>query len=279
MIDTLFKLILASCYHFFGWLTWDQNPTGWGIQTSNICQSLLRQLESLTGTDLMGAVGFYQSKSPFGISAVMAKTGNSEQDAIRTVHQLMQYANRTAPKLIRKAAGAKPGRCLAVLSKLAFDEYARSASTTTSCQHCNGEGFIKVVREVEKYAGHISSLAGEVAIPARFEKQAVREKCEHCDGKGRISARCRCNGTGRVRDLAESARRGAPVDKECERCTGRGYRRMPSSTAFRAINVLVPELTQSSWSRNWKPFFEKLVAKCEIEESHADLVFQRITRA
>ncbi|THB83125.1 antitermination protein [Pantoea allii] len=107
----------------------------------------------------------------------------------------------------------------------------------------------------------------------------VRTKCQHCEGKRRISSRCRCIGTGRVRDMGESARRGAPVDKECERCTGRGYRRMPSSTAFRAINVLVPALTQSSWSRNWKPFFEKLVAKCEIEENHADLTFQRISRA
>lgn len=234
--------------------------------------------ESLTGTDLMGAVGFCQSKSPFGISAVMAKTGNSDQDTIRTVQQLMQYANRTAPKLLRKAAGAKLGRCLAVLSKLAFDEYARSAATTASCQHCNGEGFIKIVREVEKYAGHINSLTGEEVIPARFEKEMVREKCTHCDGKGHISARCRCNGTGRVRDMELSARRGAPVDKDCERCSGRGFRRSPSSAAYRAITALLPDLTQSSWSRNWKPFFEKLVAKCEIEENHADAVFREATK-
>lgn len=234
--------------------------------------------ESLTGADLMGAVGFCQSKSPFGISAVMAKTGNSEQDAVRTVQQLMQYANRTAPKLIRKAAGAKLGRCLAILSKLAFDEYARSASTTAACQHCNGEGFIKVIREVEKYAGHISSLTGEVVIPARFEKETVCEKCTHCNGKGHISARCRCNGTGRVRDMELSARQGAPVDKECERCSGRGFKRSPSSAAHRAIHALLPGLTQSSWSRNWKPFFEKLVAKCEIEENHADAVFRKATK-
>lgn len=233
--------------------------------------------ESLTGTDLMGAIGFCQSKSPFGISAVMAKTGNSEQDTVRTVQQLMQYANRTAPKLLRKAAGSKLGSCLVILSKLAFDEYVRSAATTESCDHCDGTGFTESEAEVIKYAGKYNE-SGEEVIAPRTEMQVVRAKCQHCEGKGRISSRCRCNGTGRVRDMAESARRGVPVDKKCERCTGRGYRRMPSSTAFRAINVLVPDLTQSSWSRNWKPFFEKLVAKCEIEESHADAIFRQATK-
>lgn len=234
--------------------------------------------DSLTGTDLMGAVGICQSKSPFGISAVMAKTGNSELDRVRTVEQLMQYANRTAPKLIRKAAGAKLGRCLAVLSKLAFDEYARSAATTAQCHHCHGTGFNLVMREVVKYAGHIDSLTGEEVIPPRMETELVKEMCSHCDGKGVTSARCRCNGTGRTRDLKLSARRGAPVDKECERCSGKGFKRSPSSAAHRAITVLVPDLTQSSWSRNWKPFFEKLVAKCEIEENHADAVFRQATK-
>ena len=233
--------------------------------------------ESLTGTDLMGAIGFCQSKSPFGIAAVMAKTGNSNQDTVRTVQQLMQYAKRTAPKLLRKAAGAKLGSCLLLLSKLAFEEYSRSAATTSTCDHCDGSGFIETEMEVVKYAGKFNE-SGEEVIPPRTEEQLVRAKCQHCEGKGRISSRCRCNGTGRVRDMAESSRRGAPVDKECERCTGRGYRRMPSSTAFRAINVLVPDLTQSSWSRNWKPFFEKLVAKCEIEENHADAMFRKATK-
>lgn len=226
----------------------------------------------------MGAIGFCQSKSPFGISAVMAKTGNSEQDTIRTVQQLMQYANRTAPKLLRKAAGAKLGSCLVILSKLAFDEYSRSASTTVPCRHCNGTGLREVMRDVVKYPGYISAVDGEEKIPPRIESELVKEKCSHCDGKGRESARCRCNGTGRVRDLEASKRTGVPVDKDCERCSSRGYRRMPSSTAFRAINVLVPDLTQSSWSRNWKPFFEKLVAKCEIEESHADAMFRKVTK-
>lgn len=234
--------------------------------------------DSLTGTDLMGAVGFCQSKAPFGISAVLAKSTGSNEETFRTVGQLLQYARRNAPPLLRKAAGSNLGRCLVVLSKLAFDEYSRSASSTAPCRHCNGTGFREVMRDVVKYPGYISSVDGEEKIPPRIESELVREKCNHCDGKGRESARCRCNGTGRVRDLEASKRTGVPVDKDCERCSSRGYRRMPSSTAFRAINVLVPDLTQSSWSRNWKPFFEKLVAKCEIEESHADAMFRQVTK-
>ncbi|WP_324606399.1 antitermination protein [Yersinia enterocolitica] len=81
-----------------------------------------------------------------------------------------------------------------------------------------------------------------------------------------------------MRDLEKSKRLGAPVEKECERCSGIGYKRTPSTTAYRAITALLPELTQSSWSRNWKPFYEALVAKCDIEESYAEDEFQRITR-
>ncbi|ARF49636.1 antitermination protein [Pantoea stewartii] len=234
--------------------------------------------DSLTGTDLMGAVGFCQSKAPFGISAVLAKSTGSNEETYRTVEQLLQYANRTAPKLLRKAAGAKLGRCLMVLSKLAFDEYARSASSTAPCQHCNGTGFNHVMRSVVKYPGYISAVDGEEKIPPRIVDEMVREKCTRCDGKGRVYARCRCNGTGRVRDLEASKRQGVPVDKECERCSSRGYRRLPSSMAYRSVALLVPDLTQSSWSRNWKPFFEMLVSKCEIEEAHADAVFMKATK-
>jgi len=53
---------------------------------------------------------------------------------------------------------------------------------------------------------------------------------------------------------------------------------MPASSVYRAISMLLPELTQSSWSRNWKPFFERLVVKCEAEESHADAQFRKVTR-
>ncbi|KGT91255.1 molecular chaperone [Erwinia typographi] len=234
--------------------------------------------DNLTGTDLMGAIGMCQSKSPFGMAAYMAKTGVSNDDRYRTIEQLLSYAHRTVPKLVAKAAGSQLGKCLVVLSKLAFEEYSRSAATTSNCQHCSGTGFNKVQRDVVKYAGYVNSFTGEEVIAPRTETELVEERCQHCAGKGKVTARCRCNGTGRVRDLAESARQGAPVDRECERCSGRGFKRMPGTRAYRAVSVMIPDLNERTWNRNWRPFFEKLVAKCEIEENHADAEFSKITR-
>ncbi|MDI3441635.1 antitermination protein [Erwinia sp. V90_4] len=233
--------------------------------------------DSLNGTDLMGALGMCQSKSPFGMAAYMAKTGVSNDDRYRTIEQLLSYAHRTAPKLVVRAAGSNLGKCLVVLSKLAFEEYSRSAASTSDCRECAGSGFIEESREVVKYAGYIN-LSGEEVIPPRTETELVKERCQHCNGKGRVTARCRCNGTGRVRDLAESARQGAPVDRQCERCSGRGFKRSPGTRAYRAVHTLLPELQERTWNNNWRPFFDRLVTKCEIEESHADAEFQKVTR-
>ncbi|MEM6159655.1 antitermination protein [Erwinia sp. P6884] len=90
-----------------------------------------------------------------------------------------------------------------------------------------------------------------------------------------MTARCRCNGTGRIRDLAALKLQGVAVDKNCDRCSGQGFRCMPATRAFRAVKLLVHERT---WNRNWKPFFEKLVTKCEIEENHADAQFRKVRR-
>lgn len=71
---------------------------------------------------------------------------------------------------------------------------------------------------------------------------------------------------------------GAPVEKNCERCGGLGLKRQPSTLAFSAIRHLVPELKERTWRRNWKPFYEALVNKCEMEESSACDEFKKITR-
>jgi hypothetical protein len=176
-----------------------------------------------------------------------------------------------------KAAGGQLGKYLVVLSKLAFEEYCRSAATICACQHCAGRGYRVERRQVIVYPGYISPFDDKEKIPARYELQDVRENCSVYKGKGKLTARCRCNGTGRVRDLVESARHGVPVDREGERCGGRGYKRMPASRAYRAISMLLPELQERTWNRNWKPFFEALVAKCETEENHADALFRKVT--
>ncbi|MCK3670941.1 hypothetical protein [Photorhabdus noenieputensis] len=51
-----------------------------------------------------------------------------------------------------------------------------------------------VQRDVIKYAGY------KDVIEQRVETEQVDELCSPCNGKGIVSSRCRCNGTGKVVD-------------------------------------------------------------------------------
>ncbi|CCV60928.1 TPA: antitermination protein [Yersinia enterocolitica] len=228
--------------------------------------------DSLKGPDLAAAMGMVEARAGFGMAAYLGKVGISKEDRIRTVEQLTQFAMKNAPKHVGKASGRRMAQCMVILAKFAYEEYSSSAAATTPCKHCKGKGLIYSIQKVVKHPG-----CGE-KTDAWIEDELVGELCIPCNGKGKISHRCRCNGTGKVRDLDKSKRLGVPVEKECERCSGIGYKRTPSTTAYRAITALLPELNERTWRRNWKPFYESLVAKCDIEESYAEDEFQRITR-
>ena len=232
--------------------------------------------DSLSGPDLAASMGMAEAEAEFGMGAFLGKNGISQEDGQRTIERLAVFAMNNSGKHVGKAAGRRMAHCMVILAKMAYAEYCQSAGSTNTCKECAGAGFQMVEREVVRYAGYVGA-DGEVKIPEVTETQSVRLLCQPCNGKGTISHRCRCKGTGRVRDLEKSSLLGVPVDKTCDRCAGRGFKRTPSSTAYAAITALLPELTQSSWSRNWKPLYESLVTKCEQEENHADAVFQRIT--
>ncbi|OXH79222.1 antitermination protein Q [Pantoea agglomerans] len=232
--------------------------------------------EGLTGTDLMAAIGMCQSKSPMGIAAVLAKSGVSEGDKDRVIGLLMVHARRITPKLVLKAAGSKLPSCIRVLSKLAYEDYVRSASTTHSCPDCDGRGIMNSIEHVMIHPG-CSTPDNDNYVPPKYRLEALEKMCVTCHGKGAVTERCRCNGTGRVRDIEMSRQTNSIVEKNCDRCGGRGFTRSPGTKAFRAISVLIPELQERTWNRNWRPFFDALVAKLEQEESHADQTFQKIT--
>ncbi|HDU8647596.1 antitermination protein [Morganella morganii] len=65
-------------------------------------------------------------------------------------------------------------------------------------------------------------------------------------------------GRGKIPDIRQTELQSVPVFRDCPRCSGRGYKRMPSSVAYNAIKYLIPGLTQ----RNWKPFYESLRVCC-----------------
>ncbi|WP_265694270.1 antitermination protein Q [Providencia rustigianii] len=233
--------------------------------------------DRITGTDIMAAMGMAESQAEFGMAAFLAKNDVSEEDKFSTVESLTQYAKKITPKLVAKAAGKKLGYCLIILSRMAFEDYARSAGAVFPCSACNGKGLIYSRKDVTKHPG-ITKLDGTVIIEPWVESEEVGELCVPCNGKGQIAHRCRCKGRGKVLDEVQTELQGVPVYKGCPRCAGKGFNRVPSSVAFNAIKHLVPDLNERTWRRNWKPFYEKLTSKCFIEESIAEQAFSKVTK-
>lgn len=230
----------------------------------------------MKGMDTAGALGMTEQRAKFGMSAFFAKNDVSEKDKFSTVEQLTQYALKVTPKLVAKSAGNKLGYCLVILSKMAFEDYSRSAGSVCECPNCKGRKLIYNHKDIIKYPG-ITKSNGEVITEPVIKNELVGDKCQTCGGKGTITHRCRCNGRGQVLDEVQTELQGVPVFKECPRCAGRGYKRMPSSVAYQAISKLLPELNERTWRRNWKPFYEKLISKCFSEESNAEVVFNQVT--
>ncbi|MEZ2895248.1 antitermination protein Q [Providencia rettgeri] len=231
----------------------------------------------ITGTDIMAAMGMTESQAKFGMAAFLAKNDVSEEDKFSTVEALTQYALKVAPKLVRKAAGKKLGYCLIILAKMAFEDYARSAGSVFPCSACSGKGLIYKRKDVVKHPG-ITRLDGTVIIEPRTKNEEVGELCQECNGKGQLAHRCRCKGRGKVLDDIQTKLQGVPVFKDCPRCAGKGFNRVPSSVAYNAIRHLVPDLNERTWRRNWKPFYEKLTSKCFIEESMAEQAFSKVIK-
>lgn len=242
--------------------------------------------DGLKGMDSAGALGMTEQRAKFGLSAFFAKNDVSEEDKFSTVEQLTQYAFKVTPKLVAKSAGSKLGYCLVILAKMAFEDYARSAGSVCECSECHGKGMINKKIITTKYSTRAAIFPifskGQPKRYTNTERKVEEiEKviCSACNGKGQLTYRCRCKGRGKVLDEEQTELQGGmPAFKDCPRCAGRGYKRMPSSVAYHAIKHIVPELTQPTWSRNWKPFYEKLISKCFSEESGADAMFNRITK-
>lgn len=243
--------------------------------------------DRLTGTDVMAAIGTTSSRARFGLAAFFGKAGISKTDEQLAVQALARYAMDVAPKNVRKAAGGQFGWCMQMLAQFAFADYSRSAATSVTCHSCSGTGRTtreQITRKVSYPWGKAPYWAcrSRAVRPSDWEKwtevtEIVPAVCDACDGKGTISARCRCGGKGEVLDRIMTKERGVPVFKTCERCSGNGFSAISSATVHRAILKRLPDLHQSSWSRNWKPFYEMLVDTLRQGESHAAVEFEKAT--
>ncbi|HBR1133438.1 TPA: antitermination protein [Klebsiella quasipneumoniae subsp. similipneumoniae] len=203
----------------------------------------------LTGTDVMAAIGTTSSRARFGLAAFLGKAGISKTDEQLAIQALAQFA---------------------------FAEYSRSAATRATCQSCSGTGFISRHEDVIKHPGIFDADGVEVKAP-KIRNELVKRVCGVCGGKKVIHARCRCSGKGEVLDRKATKELGAPVFKTCERCSGNGFSVVPSATVHRAILKRLPDLHQSSWSRNWKPFYEGLVDMLHKGERQAAAEFEKAT--
>lgn len=233
--------------------------------------------DRITGTDVMAAIGTTSSRARFGLAAFFGKTGISKSDEQLAVQALARHAMESAPRNVHKAAAGEFGWCMLMLAQFAFAEYSRSAETSVTCHSCSGSGLTSQYEDVIKHPGVFNSDGMQI-VPPKIKHELVKRKCAACNGKGELLARCRCGGKGEVLDRKATSERGAPVFKTCERCSGNGFSAVSSATVHRAILKRLPDLHQSSWSRNWKPFYERLVDTLIKGERQAAEEFEKATR-
>lgn len=246
--------------------------------------------EALTGTDQMAAMGMVHSMAPMGFSAFLGKVGVSDNDSRRAVTLLTEYALQTCDKVaaLRKLDTDIKPAVMQTLATYAYMDYCRSAASVKPCDCCAGVGFIEAERFATKGAfgrerpglvdkiirlsePNLNTMAYEV-------KETVRLLCKPCKGKGVVAASCRdCNGRGRAVDRKKTEEQGVPVMGDCNRCGSRGYERIPSTDAHRAVCQVTEALSLDTWKKSVKPFYDSLIIKLEIEESWANGALNKVT--
>ena len=228
--------------------------------------------DSLSGTDYMAAMGMIQSRAPLGYAAFMGKVGVSENDAARAVALLTEYALSTCDKVaaLRKLGSDIKPAVMQTLATYAYMDYCRSAASVKPCECCNATGFI---------AAEVVTMKSMLSGAGRREvREQVQVRCKACGGKGVLSFACRdCNGRGRAVMRKESERQGVPVMGDCKQCGGRGYERIPSTAAYRAICQITDSISQATWEKSGKQFYERLTGKLEVEESWANAALNKVT--
>ncbi|CND88238.1 antitermination protein [Yersinia nurmii] len=220
----------------------------------------------LTGADVMGAFGLCQSKAELGFKAYSGKLGLSASDAKDAIQLLTQYGMTQCDKVaaLRKLDGRVKVKVVQKLAGFAYQDYCRSASGVEECACCQGEGFV------------IDRVATAKDREKRVYSQPTQVICSPCRGKGVVSVACRdCRGRGVVVDQKESKKQGILVKRDCKRCRGRGYERIPASTAFRAVSSLTNAISAATWDKSIKPFYDSLIGQLEQEEVRASNLLRK----
>lgn len=251
--------------------------------------------DSLTISDVMGALGMCQAQAEFGLAAFLGKIGISETDKVKAVVLLAKYGMAHCDKVaaIRKLPGEVKVRVVFTLAVFAYMDYCRSAASEVPCDVCD-EGFIEERKFVmNKLAqdhdtsysfvrgdlpASITPIEGREMLVKHTFYDVMRKVCPKCNGKRVIKTACNdCRGRCVVVDKDASAKQGVPVRKPCKRCSGRGYERIPSTDAFRAIGGITGSISLDTWKKSVKPFYDEMIIRLEVEESTTDAALKVTT--
>ncbi|MBM6605635.1 antitermination protein [Enterobacteriaceae bacterium RIT814] len=234
--------------------------------------------DSLTGTDIMAAMGMTQERAAMGYSAFLGKMGISHNDRERAIALLAEYALTKCDKVaaLRKlGTGIKP-LVMRQLATFAFEDYSRSAASVKQCDCCAGVGFIEAdvfTNKFRKAEGKMT-VSGMVAV-----KESVKVLCKKCNGAGTVSAACSdCHGRGKAVSKELTDKQGVPVLADCKRCGGRGYERITSTEAHAAVCQITDAISLDTWKKSVKPFYDQLITKFDMEEAWAESQLKAITR-
>lgn len=234
--------------------------------------------DSLTGTDIMAAMGMTQERAAMGYSAFLGKMGISNNDRERAIALLAEYALTKCDKVaaLRKLeAGVKP-LVMRQLAAFAFEDYSRSAASVKQCDCCAGQGFI----EADVFTNKYRKPEGKMTVAGMVKVQeTVKVLCKKCNGAGQFSAACSdCRGRGKAVNQDLTEKQGVPVLADCKRCGGRGYERIPSTEAYAAVCRLTDAISVATWEKSVKRFYDQLITKFDIEEAWAEAQLKQITR-
>lgn len=97
--------------------------------------------DSLTGTDIMAAMGMTQERAAMGYSAFLGKMGISLHDRERAIALLAEYALTKCEKVaaLRKLEQDVKPLVMRQLATFAFEDYSRSAASVKRCDCCDGD--------------------------------------------------------------------------------------------------------------------------------------------
>lgn len=249
--------------------------------------------ETLTGTDVMAAMGLTQNRAAMGYSAFLGKMGVSKHDSERAITLLTEHALKNCDKVaaLRKLESDIKPAVMQILAIYAYADYSRSAASTRECDCCSGAGFIDAEVFTMKTSTPVAALEimkksrewGLKVIPSEYEKRrevrdVQRVLCHKCKGKGAISNACQCNGKGVVVDKDKTLLQGGvPAYKTCSRCNGRGYSRLLPETVRHAICENIIDVPETTWRRAYKDFYEGLVSELIQQEEYANLMLSKAT--